>query len=95
MPAEPIARWKSNTAQIRGSERFLPRLAKALGSLALGRHMSSRDKERGMGLFVDGVWHDTWYDTGETKGRFTSPLALPETDAAVPDSVPTAWTGMT
>ena len=23
-----------------------------------------------MGLFVDGVWHDTWYDTGETKGRF-------------------------
>ena len=23
-----------------------------------------------MGLFVDGVWHDTWYDTSETKGRF-------------------------
>lgn len=23
-----------------------------------------------MGLLVDGVWHDTWYDTKETGGRF-------------------------
>jgi putative glutathione S-transferase len=23
-----------------------------------------------MGLFVDGVWHDRWYDTGKSKGRF-------------------------
>ena len=23
-----------------------------------------------MGFFLDGVWHDKWYDTGETKGRF-------------------------
>jgi putative glutathione S-transferase len=23
-----------------------------------------------MGLLVDGVWHDQWYDTGKTKGRF-------------------------
>ena len=23
-----------------------------------------------MGLLVDGVWHDTWYDTGANKGKF-------------------------
>ena len=23
-----------------------------------------------MGLLVDGVWHDTWYDTAATGGRF-------------------------
>jgi putative glutathione S-transferase len=23
-----------------------------------------------MGFFLDGVWHDQWYDTSETKGRF-------------------------
>ncbi len=23
-----------------------------------------------MGLLIDGVWHDRWYDTGETGGRF-------------------------
>ena len=23
-----------------------------------------------MGLLIDGVWHDQWYDTKETKGRF-------------------------
>ncbi|TCL74729.1 glutathione S-transferase family protein [Rhizobium sp. BK251] len=23
-----------------------------------------------MGMLVDGVWHDVWYDTKETKGRF-------------------------
>lgn len=23
-----------------------------------------------MGLLVNGVWHDTWYETGKTKGRF-------------------------
>jgi putative glutathione S-transferase len=23
-----------------------------------------------MGVFVEGVWHDTWYDTGKSKGRF-------------------------
>jgi putative glutathione S-transferase len=23
-----------------------------------------------MGIFLDGVWHDTWYDTEKTKGRF-------------------------
>jgi glutathionyl-hydroquinone reductase len=23
-----------------------------------------------MGLLVDGAWHDTWYDTGSTGGRF-------------------------
>ena len=23
-----------------------------------------------MGLLVDGVWHDRWYDTKETGGRF-------------------------
>lgn len=23
-----------------------------------------------MGVFVDGVWHDTWYDTGTSRGRF-------------------------
>jgi putative glutathione S-transferase len=23
-----------------------------------------------MGFFLDGVWHDTWYDTAKTKGRF-------------------------
>ena len=23
-----------------------------------------------MGFFLDGVWHDKWYSTGETKGRF-------------------------
>lgn len=23
-----------------------------------------------MGLFIDGVWHDQWYDTGKSRGRF-------------------------
>lgn len=23
-----------------------------------------------MGLFIDGVWHDQWYDTGKNRGRF-------------------------
>ncbi|MCH9000545.1 MAG: glutathione S-transferase family protein, partial [Proteobacteria bacterium] len=23
-----------------------------------------------MGLLIDGVWHDRWYDTGKTGGRF-------------------------
>ncbi len=23
-----------------------------------------------MGLLIDGVWHDRWYDTGESEGRF-------------------------
>ena len=23
-----------------------------------------------MGMLVDGVWHDVWYDTKETKGHF-------------------------
>jgi putative glutathione S-transferase len=23
-----------------------------------------------MGVFVEGVWHDTWYDTGKSRGRF-------------------------
>ena len=23
-----------------------------------------------MGLLIDGVWHDQWYDTGKTEGRF-------------------------
>ena len=23
-----------------------------------------------MGFFLDGVWHDQWYDTGKSKGRF-------------------------
>ncbi|MCL4409749.1 MAG: glutathione S-transferase family protein, partial [Gammaproteobacteria bacterium] len=23
-----------------------------------------------MGLLVDGQWHDTWYDTSKTGGRF-------------------------
>ncbi len=23
-----------------------------------------------MGLLIDGVWHDTWYDTGSSNGRF-------------------------
>lgn len=23
-----------------------------------------------MGMLVDGVWHDVWYDTTETKGHF-------------------------
>jgi putative glutathione S-transferase len=23
-----------------------------------------------MGLLIDGVWHDQWYDTGKSKGRF-------------------------
>ena len=23
-----------------------------------------------MGLLVDGVWHDRWYDTASTGGRF-------------------------
>jgi putative glutathione S-transferase len=27
-------------------------------------------EEREMGLLVDGAWHDTWYDTGSTGGRF-------------------------
>ena len=23
-----------------------------------------------MGMLVDGVWHDVWYDTKESKGHF-------------------------
>jgi putative glutathione S-transferase len=23
-----------------------------------------------MGLLIDGQWHDRWYDTGESGGRF-------------------------
>jgi putative glutathione S-transferase len=28
------------------------------------------DTEVGMGLLVDGKWHDKWYDTDKTGGRF-------------------------
>ena len=28
-----------------------------------------------MGLLIDGVWHDRWYDTGESGGRFVRSAA--------------------
>ncbi len=28
-----------------------------------------------MGLLVDGVWHDEWYDTQSTGGRFLRPAS--------------------
>ena len=28
-----------------------------------------------MGLLVDGQWHDRWYDTGESGGRFVRSAA--------------------
>lgn len=32
-----------------------------------------------MGLLVDGKWHDVWYDTGSTQGRFERSKAQFET----------------
>ena len=44
-------------------------------------------------LLTQGPRPDLWQQ-GETEGRFTSPLALAEADAEVPDSVPAAWSGI-
>src|SRR5690554_6387199 len=29
-----------------------------------------------MGLLIDGVWHDAWYDTEKTEGRFERPSTV-------------------
>ena len=32
--------------------------------------MAGRDEVDAMGLLVEGRWHDVWYDTKATQGRF-------------------------
>ena len=29
-----------------------------------------------MGLLINGVWHDQWYDTSKTQGKFVRPWLL-------------------
>src|SRR5262249_9608059 len=41
-----------------------------LGVVPRPSHIRPANEERAMGFFLDGVWHDKWYDTAETKGRF-------------------------
>lgn len=34
-----------------------------------------------MGMLIDGVWHDTWYDTKATGGKFQrAELKIPQLD---------------
>ncbi len=35
-----------------------------------------------MGLLIDGVWHDRWYDTGKTGGRFVRSESVFQLDHA-------------
>lgn len=49
--------------------KLIPRKFGEIVNIAYNRGITTR-KGVDMGLLVDGKWHDNWYDTSETGGRF-------------------------
>lgn len=61
--------------------------------LGAARRLPSAEGGR-MGLLVDGVWHDRWYDTATTGGRFVrSAAGLRDAISAAPDAAHPAAPG--